>query len=46
MKKYNQKEFEKRYDKFKNNNLPTLFWDKKDKLMNMFILIKEKKENI
>ena len=28
MNKKEIKEFEKRYDKFKNNNLPTSFWDK------------------
>lgn len=27
MKKFDYKEFEKRYDKFKKNNLPTPFWD-------------------
>ncbi len=30
---FNYKEFRKRYDKFKNNNLPTPFWDKERQVL-------------
>lgn len=39
MKKHEFIEFEKRYEKFKKNNLPTLFLMMKDKLLSMFTIL-------
>lgn len=45
MKKFDYKEFNRRYDKFKNNNLPTPFWDRERQVLEYVFFEKDKIHN-
>ena len=45
MEKFDYKEFNKRYDKFKKNNLPTPFWDRERQVLEYVFFEKDKYHN-